>query len=388
MATPLESLQLARWQASKKVPYLANGLYAMTFVEAPPEMGLKTIAVDTSWRVYFCPEYIAKCAIDGTIQGEIIHECLHPTMRCFQRRDAIGAQQDHEHWNCCHDAEIDQRIEELGVTLVKDRVTPEALGGAQGMVAEELYRLPRQKQKSHCGGGSGAGRPLAGELGKPGEGAPGGLSEAEADLVRAATAAAIQKHAEAKGRGSVPGGLLRWAEDFFAPVPIDWRTLCEARVRHAVDTRRGSHPTYSRPSRRGDVGGFILPVYRTSIPTVGIVGDTSGSMGDSDLKKVIGVVWDAAATFGKVLAVACDARAGDPVEVRHVDDLREALRGGGGTDMRVGIAAAAESNVDAIVVATDGDTPWPDAPTDVPLIIVLTRGARVTPAWAETIIAD
>ena len=128
-------------------------------------------------------------------------------------------------------------------------------------------------------------------------------------------------------------------------------------------------------------------MHRLPTATVCIVGDTSGSMGDADIGKIIASVLDAVEALGKVTAIGCDAAAYEPVEVRHVDDLREALKGGGGTDMRVGIARAVESAPDAIVVVTDGETPWPGEAPEVPVTIVLTRKdpCMDLPAWAQVV---
>ncbi|MER6754915.1 hypothetical protein ABT235_12145 [Micromonospora echinofusca] len=50
--------------------------------------------------------------------------------------------------------------------------------------------------------------------------------------------------------------------------------------------------------------------------------------------------------------------------VRRIEDIE--LVGGGGTDMRVGLAASAalRPKDGIVIVATDGDTPWGDIPPD------------------------
>lgn len=219
---------------------------------------------------------------------------------------------------------------------------------------------------------------------------PAGLSPAEADVVRAQVAQAIRAHGDKHGWGSVPAGLLRWAEEMAEPPVIDWRDLIGARVRYHLDTRIGPVASYSRPSRR-DHGGLSLPVHRNPRANITIVGDTSASMQNGDIAAIIGVVWSAVETLGTVRAFGCDTRAAEPVAVAHIDDLREALRGGGGTDMVAGIHRAAEDQPDAIVVVTDGETPWPDAPPDAPLVIVLTRPPSQfspPPVWADVIDAS
>jgi predicted metal-dependent peptidase len=110
-------------------------------------------------------------------------------------------------------------------------------------------------------------------------------------------------------------------------------------------------------------------------------------MGDRDIAKAIATVLDAAGSVANVTAVGCDSEATEPVRVQSLEDIRDALRGGGGTDMRVGLAKAAESQPDAIVCVTDGETPWPhEAPEGIPIIVVLTREYSA-PSWAETILA-
>jgi len=375
---------MARWQASKVAPYLSRGLFAMTFVESTE---VPTLGIDAHWRVYANPDYIAKCASEGTLVGEVLHECLHPTLRHGPRAKTCNAT-DHAHWNGCADAELDQRIEGLPahkwVKLVADRVTPESLGGAKGMPAEELYHLPRkQSSKSKCGGGSGAsGKKEAWE--KPGD-APG-LTEAQGAMVAQQIAQDVKQHAQSKGRGSVPAGILRWAEDFGDAPPIDWGTLAAARIAYVLDAKRGEHPSYARPSRRG-VGGLVLPVHRNAVPRVGLVIDTSASMGSADIGKALAVTFDACAALGKVFAVSCDSRAGEVAEIWHIDDLKPFLRGGGGTDLRIGISRALEEEPDAIVVVTDGDTSWPETDGGVATVIVLTRPCSYPPpAWADDVI--
>ena len=392
MISVLDSIARARWQAAKVAPYLARALWVATFVESED---VPTMGVDDRWRVYCNPAYVRKCAQDHTLVGELLHEVMHPTMRHRQRALLCRAE-DHAHWNACGDAEIDQQVEAMfegyhapaGMTasLVDNRIRPGDLGGKPGMTAEELYRLPRPKKpKPRCAGGTGATGAPGGKA-SPGDKEAPGLSEAEADIVRASVAQAIKDHVAQKGRGSVPSGVLRWAEQFGTPAPVDWRALVAARVRYAIDTRRGAAPSYARPARRKVSGGLILPVHRMPIAKVTLVLDTSQSMGDKDLGAGLACVFDACEALGKVSVVSCDAAAGEPVECRHLEDLREHLRGGGGTDMRIGIDRAQEHNPDAIVVVTDGDTPWPDEAPDAALTVVLTReSSDPPPAWADVI---
>ena len=88
------------------------------------------------------------------------------------------------------------------------------------------------------------------------------------------------------------------------------------------------------------------------------------------------------------MVLACDAAVGATSRVRRVEDVQ--LVGGGGTDMRVGIAAAEvnQPHPDVIVVFTDGYTPWPDRPTRARLVVAIIgteSTAEHTPDWATTV---
>jgi predicted metal-dependent peptidase len=127
--------------------------------------------------------------------------------------------------------------------------------------------------------------------------------------------------------------------------------------------------------------------------TVAVIVDTSGSMGqpelDGALVEVTGVIRAAGIGPRGLLVLACDAAVGATTRVRRVSDVR--LVGGGGTDMRVGIAAAesAYPRPDIVVVLTDGYTPWPERPTRARLVVAIIgdqRAAQQVPEWASTVV--
>jgi len=125
---------------------------------------------------------------------------------------------------------------------------------------------------------------------------------------------------------------------------------------------------------------------------VSAVVDTSGSMGqpelDAAMAEVKGVITAAGVGTQRLMVLACDASVGATTRVRQVEDVQ--LVGGGGTDMRVGIAAAEAGHPrpDVVVVFTDGYTPWPDRPTRARLVIAIIGGQASgdhVPQWATTV---
>jgi predicted metal-dependent peptidase len=68
------------------------------------------------------------------------------------------------------------------------------------------------------------------------------------------------------------------------------------------------------------------------------------------------------------------------------------LSGGGGTDMRVGIAAAmvGKPQPDMVIVLTDGYTPWPDRPLGKTklLAVIINGNGEGSPEWMSKIMIN
>jgi predicted metal-dependent peptidase len=125
--------------------------------------------------------------------------------------------------------------------------------------------------------------------------------------------------------------------------------------------------------------------------------DTSGSMTADELAQgvaeVSGILKQVSRGRSTLHVIACDHAADDAQTVRSAAAVR--LVGGGGTDMRIGMRAAAElrPRADFVVVFTDGETPWPDAPPaanpGARYIAVLSDGPRPgVPDWMRTIVVE
>jgi predicted metal-dependent peptidase len=214
----------------------------------------------------------------------------------------------------------------------------------------------------------------------------------QADLLRRQVAQEVIAHGQQPG--TVPAGLLRWAEAVLHP-KVNWRTLLAAELRRAVAEVAGAVDySYRRPSRRSAVAGpVVLPALRRPVPEVAVVCDTSGSMTEDLLAAALAEVEGLLRSLGlarQVRVLACDTAVAPAQRVTSARQVQ--LVGGGGTDMGAGIAAAValRPRPAVTVVLTDGYTPWPpSAPKGTRVVVgLLGQGAPAAPPWARAVRVD
>lgn len=228
----------------------------------------------------------------------------------------------------------------------------------------------------------------------------GSVDESTDEFLKRKTAESILDF-EKSNPGSVPGGLLREAKNILDP-QVDWQSEFAALIRHVSALHAGyADYSYQRPSRRSSGSAFIMPSMRQPpAPEITIILDTSGSMDESkELAMALGEMEEIVSRSARfsvsqsVRIINCDAADNVAVVVRDLKDFE--IIGGGGTDMRVGIKAAAEMKpaADIIITITDGYTPWPK---EIPyqnmkatyIALIVSRGkrkAQTPPDWMKTI---
>nr|WP_242843552.1 VWA-like domain-containing protein [Thermincola ferriacetica] len=421
-------LQAARLRLVKDRPYLTSAAWALQPVAKP---GLGTMAVDQFFRLYYDPAVTTRWTVEE-LSGVLYHEICHLLRDHASRMKEFDPRLS----NIAADAEIDDDILREGVRLPAGAITPASIGQPNGLLAEEYYAaLEKQAQQAAASqgasaqpgneSGTGVGEPEAGdggasagpdrdsasqvpapgagrcgscatgqpeewEEGPPGEGISPGISRAEAELIRRDVARQIREHVRACG--NVPGHWARWADEKLRP-KVDWRKELAAAVRHAVaDVAGACDYSYRRPSRRqGQVGNgkVIFPSLRRPVPSVAVVVDTSGSVGDAMLAQALAEIAGILRSLGQregVHVLAVDRAVQSCRRVFRPEQVR--LAGGGGTDMGAGLEAAAKLRPcpQVAVVITDCLTPWPDQPPEgMKVIIVALTGDGKTPDWAKTI---
>ena len=254
---------------------------------------------------------------------------------------------------------------------------------------------------SDCGSGAAGGALRPWELPDTAENNnDGSVDEGRAERLREQAAREIREHV--KSRGTVPGSWARWADDIISPrIPWDRQlnAIC-TRTRGYVAGKKDY--TYKRMSRRqGLVGAARLPgLIAPKPPIAAAVVDTSGSVSDAQLARGLSEMqgmMDATQRGGNhepLSVFCCDAHVAERQSVRTYKRIN--LSGGGGTDMRVGMKAAAamRPKADLVVVFTDGFTPWPQTPpaenpTAVYVAVVWDeQGMTGVPAWMHSILVE
>jgi predicted metal-dependent peptidase len=386
----IEGLAAARLWAATKFPYLATGVFGAQVIA---DRGSGTVSVDESWRMHADPEVTADWT-PAQLGSVLIHHVCHLLRTHGERAQGTGVRPDETaDWIRAADAEINDDLVPAGLELPGHPVLPRDLRAEDGLLAEQYFagmrrhggqaaeNQARSGQWLDCGSG-------ADGIPRPGQG-EGGLPRWQADLLRRQVAQDVIS--QGKQPGTVPAGLLRWAEEVLTP-KVNWRAVLAAELRRAVAEVSGAVDySYRRPSRRSAVAGpVVLPALRRPVPEVAVVCDTSGSMTEDLLAMVLAEVEGLLRALGlarQVRVLACDTAVAPAQRVSSARQVE--LIGGGGTDMGAGIGAAAalRPRPAVTVVLTDGYTPWPAAaPKGMRVVVgLLGEGAPEAPPWTRSV---
>lgn len=386
--------------APRNLPYLAHALYALVPVASTT---VPRMTVDERWRVYINPDWLDGVSVP-VVGAELAHVTWHLLSEHAERaRDQDVDARTANLWHCAADTTV-------AATLGQDGLAGASLATAasaacpSGLSAEEYYAilsgLPVTSRPDagdpgddaaglRVGCGSGAdGLAHGHEL--PADADVGGVDRSDGADIRRRVAIDYDEHCRV--RGHEPGDALRWAWRVLDPT-VDWQSVLSGVVRRAVGWRAGrGDQTYRRPSRRtGSVRRVVLPGQQRPLPRIAVVVDTSASVDDELLGQALGEIDGALRSMGvsgaEVTVLSVDAAAHTAQRVRRARDA--VLIGAGGTDMRVGIEAAAAQRPrpNVVIVLTDGDTPWPTAPPPACTVVAAILGRRredlpPTPPWA------
>ena len=399
-------------------PYVTAAMLALIPVETKD---VDTMAVDEYGRLYFNPEWIDKVSVEelaGVVYHEIWHLLRKHPDRLSQYPQAVAA--------LAADLEINDDIRSESIPLPEGVFYPEQFGFPPNQTAEyyasellDKYEIECVPQKSssdsadqsdqssgqssgqsgqsgrkritvHVRGfggleGSGATGQSAPWESPRGEGSVPHLTNAELEIIREQVAQDVRRFQDSGMRGEIPEHWKRWADDVLTPPEIPWQALLRSLVNSAVTAAGRADYTYRRVSRRQyAVDDVVLPGLGESVVRSAVIVDVSGSVGDESLGVALREVRGILESSSSVRVYAVDSQVQAAADVFDVSEIKSILKGGGGTDMGVGIMQAMESKPDVIIVITDGLTPWPANP-GVPVIVCLFED-RDVPSWARKVI--
>ena len=385
--TPKDIFDAARINFRQRFPYFK----AATFAVRPWEKkGLGTLAMDPHARLLWDPDVVEKWGVEGT--GPVYHhEISHWLRKHFDRAEAAGVEGMEA--NIPEDLEINQPdIFHGDWSLPTGGIFPKTFGLPENLTFEEYLRELRKQAKDskrqsqpesdpskrpppgsgQCGGIARNPWPEEADEAED-KNAPPRVTAHEQEVIRQKVAQDIVKWS--KTRGTIPGNWLEWAETTLKPPRVPWTRVLAKFVRSCVSKLAGAVDfSYRRISRSYMARRIILgagtpisPGMHRPVPEVAVVADVSGSMGigeGSPLERALSEVRGVVKSLGvPVRAFACDAAVGPCQRIFSKADVSRLNTGHGGTDMRIGITAAAEARPapGVIVILSDGETLWPEA---------------------------
>jgi len=414
-------LRFSRAYCAEKLPWFAPALFQcrMHLTEK-----VAVAAIDKHLNVYWNPKAIEKIGEKETKEEVLaalgfvwIHEISHVLREHHERAKALNA---HPFlWNVAGDLEInDSDWEGLTAPTAFPAIYPTTYNLPNGQLAEFYYQKMLKKYPikkvniSLANGGVGLpkimdegsgvhGQVRIWEIGSSSaekqektESENGDSSsekqeknELEVEIIRRAVAQEMKK-ANALNRGTIPGNWDRWVAEKLTP-KVDWRKVLRHRMSVAINNGVGSRIDYSyrRPNRRQSVNSpFVLPsLGGDRSARITVIVDTSGSMTPQQLAQCVGEVLAVLTVFQiPVTVIPCDARAYEPIKIATPKDYfkLQKLKGGGGTNMIVGIEAALAQKIkpDSVLVLTDGYTPYPPKLYKTPVVFGVLTYANQQPA--------
>lgn len=350
-------IQKAKVQLVLHQPFFASIIFKRKIAISDT---LPTACVDMSGKITMGRKFVEDLNVHQVV-FLLAHESMHYAMLHGLRRGWRNPRA----FNIACDKVINDILKESNV----GEVIPNGVyqDGARAFMAEQLYREEDSGSEYSPGTGND-------DLSD--ENTPEDLEQL-ADEISQEIAQAVQ--AATASQGTLPQGLKRLVNEIINP-PTPWHTLLERWMTGFIN----ADYTWSRPRKTMmSVGYFPGHSKRPTIGTIAVIADTSGSIGSEEMDHFIGhlnSIMEKCAPE-KVYFLHVDAK------VQQVDEFTPEelplkigkLKGGGGTDMGVGLAHIEEEgyNPDVCVVLTDGFTPWPAVQPLFPMAVLCTTDQSI-----------
>ena len=334
----IDKLTTARVGLLLKAPFFGNMATRMRLIDASEWC---PTAATNGRDFYYNKKFVEKLSVKK-LEFLFGHEICHAVFDHFGR---VGSR-DRQLSNIAQDYAVNQILvdERIGEKITEVKICYDQK--YRGLAWEEIYDQLYEKAEKismpdllkqlgdlldeHIKEGDGEGGEGDGD--KEGKGRPM-ISKEDAQKIRDEIKEAMIQSAAAAGAGKTPAGIQRMIKDMTEP-KISWRDL----VRQEIQSIIRNDYTFTRPSRKGQMSGAILPGMKedTTID-VGISIDMSGSIGEEDASAFLGEIkgiMDQYQDF-KINLWCFDTSIYNHKEITHDNshDLEDyEPQGGGGTD--------------------------------------------------------
>lgn len=365
MANPTK-IERAKTKLIISHPFFASMLLRRELVSTNR---VPTAGIDKAGVIYYNPEFIEKLNVQQ-VMFLLSHEVMHWAQATFARQGS----RDFAKWNRATDAVNNELLVAANVgEFIEGGVR---WPGADTMSAEEVYTA----MPDDPGNGNGG---IGDDLMDEGEPMDAGEARAQEAQIKSEVASARQA---AKQVGSMPGALDRWVDSIlYTPTP--WHQILE----RWMTERTKDDYSWSKANRRFIHEGLYMPsMDGVGLGSCAVVVDTSASISPKELESFLGHLNRILEVCQpqEVHVVYVDAEVSG-VDTLGADDMPVQInpRGGGGTDMRVGVDYVDRHlpDVSCQVLLTDGYTPWPRHSPNVPLIVVSTSDQKCSTPGVDTL---
>ena len=391
----IDKLTTARVGLLLKTPFFGNMATRMQLIDASDWC---PTAATNGKNFYYNVDFVKKLSVKK-LEFLFAHEICHCVFDHFGR----AGSRDRQLANIAQDYAVNQILvdERIGdkITEVQICYDPKYRGMAWEEIYDLLYekadKMTMQQLLDSLGDlldehinedGSAPGK----EGDKEGKGKPI-MSKEDAQAIKDEIKQAMIQSAAAAGAGKVPAGIQRLIKDMTEP-KMNWRELIRMNIQSII---RNDY-SFSRPSRKGQMSGAILPGMKNDETIdVSIAIDMSGSIGMEDatifLSEVKGIM-DQYQDF-KINIWCFDTEIYAHEEITH--DNSEALleyepKGGGGTDFMANWEFMKENDIvpKKFIMFTDGYPcgEWGDEDYCDTLFIV--KGGNNISPFGQTVLYD
>ena len=361
----IESLSRARYNVSKRHPYLSEALFSAHVFDDDTIADVRFSGQGIRWN----PDYFkANPGAAAKLAHEMFHVILDTDSRARTHREMlsdgsmVAANRDKFWLASC--IAIDSLLTQAGWAVENP---PAKYGLPENKTAEWYYdNLPTSSESCQC---------------LQNRDSVSAKDSAQLDVIRSRIAKQM-----VVGIGSDPSDEILSFVDRYR-IKFDWRAHLSRSMRGQIEATHSESSTFTRVSRKQQIGAARLPGRRPDLcGYVAVIMDTSGSI-DDQIRSGFASVIRQLVELTRFYLVTNDAKVHGAEEVYSWREIVKLVRGGGGTDFCPAFAHLEKCDkvFDAIYVLTDGYAYVPIKRPKQPVYWVIYGDAPQPASWGKTI---